>query len=308
MMKNNHIINLKHKTMKQLRNYMKTKIIVLFVVFGCAVAYSNDSSSLLWKVTGNDMQYPLYIYGSIHALPQADFIIHDTAYHIFQHSSLAVFEVDFTQPDIGAEIQKGMFMEGTSIEQLLSDDDFNTLKSFIEDSVGLSMDAVKNVKPLMFSAFFIPKIIGSQPASYDFYFLQKAQELSIPVAGLETVSEQFGYFDSVPLKEQAQMLMESVNDFDKEKDNYAKMIELYKKHDIEALYELTVDMSKNYESFINILIHQRNEEWVPRITGLCSEESCFVVVGCAHLGGEKGVINLLRKEGYLVKPVRLIND
>ncbi len=291
--------------MRQLRNYMKIKIIVLFVVFGCGVAYSNGSSSVLWRVTGNDMQHPLYIYGSIHALPQADFMIHDTVNYIFQNSSLAVFEVDLAQPDLNAEIQKGMFMTETSIEQLLSDDDFKTLKSFVEDSLGLPMEAVKKVKPLMFSAFLIPRIIGSQPASYDFYFLQKAQELSIPVAGLETISEQFGYFDSIPLKIQAQMLMESVNDFQKEKYHYAKMIELYKKHDIEALYELTVDMTKEYESFINILIHKRNEEWVPRITDLCSEETCFVVVGCAHLGGEEGVVNLLRQEGYSVKPIKL---
>ncbi len=323
MMKNNHSINFKHKTMKQLRSYIKIKFLLTgvsaiaagvalvalaIVVFGYGAAYSNDSSSLLWKVTGNDMQYPLYIYGSIHALPQADFIIHDTAYHIFQHSSLAVFEVDLTQPDIGAEVQRGMLMTGTSIEQLLSDDDFSTLKSFVEDSIGLSMDAVKNVKPLMFSAFFIPKIIGSQPSSYDFYFSQKAQELSIPVAGLETVSEQFGYFDLVPLKEQAQMLMESVNDFDKEKDIYAKMIELYKKHDIEALYELTVDLAKNYESFTHNLLHKRNKDWIPKIINTCKEEACFVVVGAGHLGGEKGVINLLRKEGYSVKPVGLINN
>jgi len=32
---------------------------------------------------------------------------------------------------------------------------------------------------------------------------------------------------------------------------------------------------------------------------------CFFAVGAAHLGGDIGVIALLRKQGYSVKPVKM---
>ncbi len=294
--------------MKNIKTHLRNAAIAIILVFSIGTSYGNNFQSLLWKVTGGDLQHPVYIFGSIHVLPQNDFIMLDTISGILQQSSLVVFEIDLVHPDLSTDIQKGMLMAETSLKELLNSDDYEVLKTFTEDSLGVPIDAVNNVKPLLFSSFLVPKIIGSQPASYDFYFFQQAQGLSIEVAGLETVSEQFGYFDAIPLNEQAQMLMESVKNFDMEKYYFGKMIEIYKEQDVEKLYELTVDMAKEHERFINILIHKRNEEWVPRITGLCGEETCFVVVGCAHLGGEKGVINLLRKEGYSVKPVRLIND
>jgi uncharacterized protein YbaP (TraB family) len=34
------------------------------------------------------------------------------------------------------------------------------------------------------------------------------------------------------------------------------------------------------------------------------EKSVIIAVGAGHLAGENGVIKLLRKEGYIVKPVK----
>jgi uncharacterized protein YbaP (TraB family) len=54
-----------------------------------------------------------------------------------------------------------------------------------------------------------------------------------------------------------------------------------------------------------VLIYDRNLRWVARIEKLIKEQSCFIAVGCGHLGGEKGILALMKKEGYTVKPLKL---
>ena len=51
------------------------------------------------------------------------------------------------------------------------------------------------------------------------------------------------------------------------------------------------------------ILDNRNINWVKEMPALMKKESVFFAVGSAHLGGEFGVINLLRKAGYIVKPV-----
>ena len=52
-----------------------------------------------------------------------------------------------------------------------------------------------------------------------------------------------------------------------------------------------------------IILDNRNENWIKQLPGLMEKESLFIAVGSAHLAGESGIINLLKKAGYIVKPV-----
>ncbi|MEM9931704.1 MAG: TraB/GumN family protein, partial [Bacteroidota bacterium] len=51
---------------------------------------------------------------------------------------------------------------------------------------------------------------------------------------------------------------------------------------------------------------KRNENWIPQILAKIKDteaQTKLFAVGAGHLGGEKGVIALLRKEGLKVEPV-----
>ena len=50
------------------------------------------------------------------------------------------------------------------------------------------------------------------------------------------------------------------------------------------------------------MLDARNLNWINKIDGLISTKKCFVIVGALHLYGENGLINLLKKRGYKVKP------
>ena len=52
-----------------------------------------------------------------------------------------------------------------------------------------------------------------------------------------------------------------------------------------------------------LLLVRRNENWIPVMERIMREGSAFFAVGAGHLGGPKGVVNLLRQAGYTVEPV-----
>lgn len=52
-----------------------------------------------------------------------------------------------------------------------------------------------------------------------------------------------------------------------------------------------------------LLLAQRNRDWMPKLLALLPENSHTVAVGAAHLFGENGLIALLRQNGYTVTPL-----
>lgn len=90
------------------------------------------------------------------------------------------------------------------------------------------------------------------------------------------------------------------------KEQTSEVFSLYKNQEIQALYDYTkesYDDPKYPTSDIKVLLDNRNISWIPVIEAQISKESTFIAVGAAHLAGENGVINLLKKQGYNLKPV-----
>lgn len=82
------------------------------------------------------------------------------------------------------------------------------------------------------------------------------------------------------------------------------LFETYQSEDIEAMITLMRTSENEISSkFETIMLTERNKKWVPRIISIAKEKPTFFGVGAGHLGGENGVINLLRKAGYKVDPV-----
>jgi uncharacterized protein YbaP (TraB family) len=51
-------------------------------------------------------------------------------------------------------------------------------------------------------------------------------------------------------------------------------------------------------------LYNRNANWVKQLEELMPESSLVVAVGAGHLVGQKGLINMLRKLGYTVEPIK----
>lgn len=291
---------------------MKNKITLVEMRFGITVAllaiiaFTNaaNAQSLLFKISGQEMKYPVYLYGTIHAIPKADFFLDDIVKQSIEESEKVVFEIDIDDPALLLEMQKGMFMNGQTIDQLLSPDEYTIVQAFFQDSLNMPLENLKMVKPLMLSSIITEKTMGSDNVAYELVFMDMAKEQEKEVLGIEAISEQIGYIDKISLKDQAEILYETTIDFASAREEMAGMVAVYKQKDVEKIYEFTIQSSEEYKDFGAFLIDERNQNWIPRIVQLGNAYPCFIAVGCGHLGGKNGVLQLFRNLGYQVEMIQ----
>jgi uncharacterized protein YbaP (TraB family) len=109
--------------------------------------------------------------------------------------------------------------------------------------------------------------------------------------------------DSIPFDRQAELVLETINEFNESRLIYRQLIAAYKKMNFENFYKLMLRLSKELEEFEQLLLIDRNLKWIPRIEKLIENKSCFIAVGALHLEGEKGLVSLLKSKRYKLKPI-----
>jgi uncharacterized protein YbaP (TraB family) len=133
--------------------------------------------------------------------------------------------------------------------------------------------------------------------------MQIAKKQGKEVLGLETVEEQMAAIDAQPLDSQIISLQKMVLNFDSTKNLMNEMIAVYKKDDAELLYKYVQQQGTDGMNEEALLVN-RNKNWIPKLKKIMQDKSSFIAVGGAHLGGNTGVLALLKTAGYTVKPVK----
>ncbi len=266
--------------------------------------------ALLWKIEHKDMKEPSYLFGTIHMIPQEVFFLPSGLEEAFDKSEKVVFEIDMDDmSDMGSlmGMMSGLMMkDGMTLEKLLTPAEYAEVSAYFE-AMGLPMFLLGNVKPMFLSMLaeinLDPASMQSEEImSYEMELYDKANESSKQVGGLETMAYQMSLFDSIPYKDQAMMLLDAVRGTNQESDMFEETVELYKLQKIEAMVAMVGEdnADANYE---DVLLNNRNRNWIPVMQKKMSKGPVFFAVGAGHLGGQQGVIRLLRKEGYTLTPV-----
>lgn len=280
---------------------MKSLSALLFVAIACGFT-SAPKPSLLYKIEGKGIKTS-YLFGTIHLLPQADFELKDKVKTAFSASDKLVLELDMDDPGMFSEMIAGLPMKGDStLHDLLSKEDFNRLDQYLFDKVKIPLETVASHKPFSVATYLTSEFIEGTPASFENSFVQMALEEHKEILGLETVTEQLSIFDSIPYGDQAASLLEMIDEGQHMKDLFQEILDVYKTEDIDKLEGVLrgqIDSPLEYK----LLVEDRNERWIGRMSEKATKDSCFFAVGAGHLGGTAGVVSLLRKAGYTVTAV-----
>ena len=265
-----------------------------------------EDKSLLYEISGNGLSQPSYLYGTVHIICKDDFLMNEATKQKFSQTQQVYLEIDMDDPKMMPEMMKSMYMtDGSTLKTLLSETDYQKVSQFFKDSLKTNIGTMDKMKPFVLSSMTIPKLIACPSQSYEETFVKMAKNENKEVLGLETVQEQFGALDKMGMKKQADlMLVKMIENWNDGKQELKQLIADYKNQDVEAMYE---DMAKSKSmdaEFEEDLLVTRNKNWIPKIQKITKEKSTFFAVGAGHLGGKKGVITLLRNEGFTVKAIK----
>jgi uncharacterized protein YbaP (TraB family) len=268
--------------------------------------------SLLWEISGNDLEQPSYLYGTIHLIDQKDFFFTAATEAAMRQAERFTFEIDMEDmSDLGKMMPLMMkaFMKGdTTLSDLLTEAEYQLVSDHF-NKIGIPLMLLERIKPMFLSAMtgeemMLPDGSGGSMVSYELEIMKRAQEREKPIEGLETMEFQMSIFDKIPYHDQAQMLLESIQaPSDTSAENQLDMlVKIYQEQDIEAMVSM-MDEEESMGKYEDLLLVNRNRSWIAPMEEMMQDATTFFAVGAGHLGGADGVIRLLRAAGYTLKPL-----
>lgn len=261
--------------------------------------------ALLWKISGNGIKKPSYLYGTIHA--SCDTIVGQNVINAIKKTEQLYLEIDTDDPKMESQMMAGISMKnGVTMESLASAEDYKIVDDFLRENAAISAKTINTIKPSFVSIMFVQKILACKPKSVEETLAKISKSENQEIYGLETVAEQMRVFDKISYQEQMDELVRTAkNGIKTYEEDFNKLLQLYKEQKINELLDYTNELGETASSkFDDEMLVKRNTKWIPIISDVVRYKPTFFGVGAAHLAGENGVIVLLRKQGFTVEAVK----
>ena len=286
---------------------------VLVIIAFVLIAAQSANAQLLWKISGRGIEKPSYILGTHHAIPFTYCDSIPGLMKAFEEVDFVIGEFEMVKmgemsPVQLQNMQKMMMMPSdTTLLSLFSKEEKELLDAYLKETVGAELQMFSAMKPMTIMVTVQNKILMdiipdiASMTGMDKYMQTLAVSKGKKVGGLETIDYQMNLLYGSSLEEQADALLEMARTSNS-KELLAKLTAVYKSQDLDALWNVFKEQMTTYEydSFVTV----RNWNWEKQIVELLPVQSSLFVVGSGHLPGEKGMIKLLKKAGYKVKPVK----
>lgn len=275
-------------------------------LFGTRDAAAQGGRHILYRVEGAGGA-TVYMLGSIHLLTGDLYPLPQPMQDAYADAERVFFEIDMdsAQAAQGMMLARAMYPAGKSLRTELPADLFAEVERMAA-SYGLPIQTVERMEPwmagLMFSALEWQKA-GMQPQhGIDNHFHGRARRDGKPVGALETVAFQLSLFDDTPPAEQVTQLRSMLRELPRSNEMLAGIIAAWRAGDAAAIDSIMNEsMAENPAAFQRMLVN-RNAAWVPQIEQMLrGGDDVLVVVGAAHLVGEQGVVEMLRRRGFTVR-------
>ncbi|MCG2613589.1 TraB/GumN family protein [Terrimonas sp. NA20] len=268
-----------------------------------------EEKTLLWKISGNGLEKPSYLFGTIHVLCKDDAVLSDNLLTAIANADNVYLEVDLSNMLEAFSVLSKMQMKGdTTLKDLLSKEDYAKVRAHFEkEGTMLPFSVLEKYKPILASSLLMQ---GDLPCDKHTAMEQEimtvAKKHSKKIKGLETMSYQAEVLDGIPYKMQAQQLVSYVDQAkngDSTSQDFTRLMDAYREQDLHKLEALMLKDEAGIAEYSEILLFNRNRNWIEKMKQVLPGHSFVFAVGAGHLPGEQGVINLLRKAGYTVSPV-----
>ncbi|WP_178991168.1 TraB/GumN family protein [Winogradskyella schleiferi] len=276
------------------------KILSIFLILFTIVAFSQQKyQSLLWKITGNGLEKPSYLYGTMHVSKKVAFRLDDVFYKALEQSDCIALESDpTTWPGFNYELM----LDQMAAYNNYNNDFYSNLfklthpeEMAIRGSVRMDNNAV--------NAYLYRKSSSSdnfeEETYLDMFIFQAGKKNNKKIYGLEDLAESRYLTTKAAYNANKKELDPWVQKLYAKENAYLIQENLYRDRNLDLLDSIGAGV--NTEFYRENMLYIRNENMVISLMELMPTKSVFAGVGAAHLPGEQGMINMLRKRGYKVK-------
>ncbi|HUQ96747.1 MAG TPA: TraB/GumN family protein [Chitinophagaceae bacterium] len=284
---------------------------ILSAATACGFAQTKSTSNtLLWKITGKGLAKPSYLFGTIHMLCADDIQVSDSLKAAIKTSDKVYLELDMDNIFEMVGIMGKMKMRNdTTLADLLTPAQYDSVKQYFKaQKTLLPFSVLETYKPMLAASTLMQASLDcDNQVAMEQLIMKEAKAQGKGIKGLETMAYQMSIFDSIPYSVQAKQLYDFVaqsgSDTSDNKE-FEAMSKAYRDQNLDSLEAITKKDDMGISNFTDLLLYNRNTAWAKKLETLMKDGSLVIAVGAGHLPGERGVINLLRKAGYTVQPLK----
>jgi uncharacterized protein YbaP (TraB family) len=292
-------------------------IIALLVGAGFSKTFAQKNEmngpGILYKITGNNINEPSYLFGTYHLLKSNYLQQYPAVGKAFEAAQGVVVELEIDSAGMEKAATMGR-LENTVLTSLLDKPFADSLNEVLEKNLGAPLQALNNFTPanVMVTLALVINMQDNDSLlrSYngdpmDMSFVKNGRKRGKTVSTLETMEQQMNLlFNMYTIAEQTQQLKDFVRNLERGRKNGNDLVKAYLAHDLatmEELYKTSLAISGQEDR----MVKDRNAEWMKMLPLLMKEQSQFIAVGALHLAGNDGLIALLKQQGYTVTPVAM---
>ena len=277
---------------------MRLTITIVFLL-SCLGIHAQEKNSLLWEISGNGLEQSSYLYGTMHVSKKIAFRLDDVFYEALDKSDIIALESDpdtwldndalggFSQRFSGRGNTKGFYTYPFIVK--------NPRKEYIASYLAAEDRIVNNI---LFRTN--EQSQNFEEETYlDMFIYQAGKKFGKKVIALEDIEESATLVGRASMNAVKQKPDEWLQKKMKLQDPMFLLQDAYRERNISLLDSIDRGMYTPY--YIKNMLHIRNHNMVKSLDSIMPSGKVFAGIGAAHLPGENGVIDLLRKKGYVVK-------
>ncbi len=282
------------------------KSLAFLLAFSCLIASAQQKyQSLLWKISGNNLAKESYLYGTMHVSSKVAFRLDDVFYEALTKSDVVALESDPTT------------WMSNSYENMTAgnryNNSYNSYGNFYENLFKLASPRDRAIRSFIrfdnsiINGYLYRKSNGAdnfeEETYLDMFIYQAGKKQEKDIVGLEDFKESRYLTTKAsynPVKKKIDVWLRKK--YKEENGGYMLTEDAYRNRNLDLLD--SIGEASNTQHFRKYMLYERNANMVEVLDSVMQEKSVFSGVGAAHLPGEQGMIEMLRRKGYTVTPLK----
>ena len=286
--------------------------LILFLLDASLYAHNaaaQNQKTFMWKVQSKTST--VYVLGSVHFMKKEVYPLNNKIEDAFEKSSILAVEAninDAAKLDLQKLLTSAFYPGDETLEKHVAKETYELLKKETAP-LGMPVELIRKQKP-WFLAMTLESIelmkLGFNPQyGIDNHFLKKAAGKK-KIMELESLDYQINLLSGFSDEEQELFLLHTLKDFKTINKEIDKLMQAWLTGDVKGIEAIAsrINGDKRLAKIHEKLYYERNSAMTSKIEEfLKTNEKYFVVVGAGHLVGNKGIIELLKRKGYLAEQI-----
>lgn len=279
-------------------------------------------SPLLWKVEGNGLTKPSYLFGTIHLSRGPAAVLHPAAQKAFDEAASLHTEVPMDMASQMAALPLMMRADGKTLGAAIGEDLSDQLDAEFK-LINPALDSTPFQPMKTWVAALLPKLLPEQLGGgkpLDMRLWEEAAAAGKRTAGMEKVEDQTAAFNELTEPEQVILLSETLKILKKEraegKDSTQLLIDAYLTGDPEKVVaeidHSLLEMAEGQHAelgrkLMKRLLGDRDKIMADYIATVLKEnpDTChFFAAGAGHFCAEKSIRSHLAEAGYTLTRIK----